>query len=95
MNNPFEPINARLTNIEALTLEVLELLSSSSISPPPADDYLSLKEAAEFLSVAPQTMYQNIKRIPHQKRFGKLYFKRSELVAYLENGATAQTKKRG
>ncbi len=61
-------------------------------TPPPADDYLSLKDAADFLSVAPQTMYQNTKRIPHIKRFGKLYFKRSELVAYLEQGATAQKK---
>ncbi|WP_223834337.1 hypothetical protein [Spirosoma profusum] len=28
MNNPFEPINARLTNLEALTLEVLQYLRS-------------------------------------------------------------------
>lgn len=92
MNNPFEPINARLNNLEALTLEVLQHLRGTNTSPPPADDFLSLKEAAEFLHVAPQTIYQNIKRIPNHKRFGKLYFKRSELVAYLEEGATKNQK---
>lgn len=90
MNNPFEPINARLNNLEALTLEVLQYLRGANPTPPPADDFLSLKDAADFLSVAPQTMYQNIKHIPHSKRFGKLYFKRSELVAYLEAGTKNQ-----
>lgn len=67
-----------------------QLLLERQTPPPPADDFLSLKEAADFLSIAPQTMYQNVKRIPHHKRFGKLYFKRSELVAYLEAGTKNQ-----
>lgn len=68
----------------------LKYPSTTATPPPPADDFLSLKEAAQFLHVAEQTMYQNIKHIPHQKRFGKLYFKRSELEAYLEEGRVAQ-----
>lgn len=95
MNNPFEPINARLNNLEALTLQVLQHLRSNDSTPPPADDFLSLKEAASFLGIAPQTMYQNVKRIPHHKRFGKLFFRRSELVAYLEDGAATHAKKGG
>lgn len=77
----------KLEGIEALLLERQQIAA-----PSPADDFLTLKDTAEFLSVAPQTIYQNIKRIPHQKRFGKLYFKRSELVAYLEQGAAPQKK---
>ena len=69
----------KLEGIEALLLERQQV-------PPPDDDFLLLKEAAEFMHSAEQTVYQNIKKIPHYKRFGKLYFKRSELVAYLENG---------
>ena len=86
--NPFVSIECKLVRLERLLLEMRDDLTAAPA--PAADDFLSLKEAAEFLSVAPQTIYQNIKRIPHHKRFGKLYFKRSELVAYLEQGATAQ-----
>ena len=47
---------------------------------------LNVKQAAELLNIAPQTVYQRIKRIPHTKRFGKLYFNRRELLDYLNNG---------
>lgn len=91
MNNPFEPINARLNNLEALTLEVLQHLRCTT-PPPPADDFLSVKEAAEFLNVAPQTIYQNVKRIKHSKRMGKLHFRRSDLVDFIENGRPTNKK---
>ena len=51
---------------------------------------LNLSEAAEYLGVAEQTIYQNIKKIPHSKRFGKLYFLRSELEQYLAEGKVKQ-----
>lgn len=87
MNNPFEPINARLNNLEALTLEVLQLLRSAAPSPASIDESpLSVQQAAEFLDISKQTVYQNIDKIPHKKRFGRLYFLKSELVAYLEAG---------
>ena len=41
-------------------------------------------EAAEFLGIAEQTIYQNIKKVPHRKRFGRLYFFKSELLAYID-----------
>lgn len=49
----------------------------------------NLKGAAEFLGCAEQTIYQNIKSIPHHKRFGKLYFFESELLEYLKGGVPA------
>ncbi len=87
--NPFVSIESKLLRLERQLLEMRDILTASS-TPAPADDFLSLKEAAEFLNVAPQTIYQNIKRIPHMKRFGKLAFKRSELLAYLEEGRVTQ-----
>ena len=85
VENPFASIERRFNRLENLLIEMRDSLPAAPTDTL-ADDFLSLKEAAEFLSVAPQTIYQNIKKIPHQKRFGKLYFKRSGLVEYLEEG---------
>lgn len=93
VDNPFAVLERRLNRIESLLLEIQE--SKPVFTPAPADEFLSLKDAAQFLGVAPQTMYQNIKKLPHMKRFGKLTFKRSELIAYLEEGATPGKKKGG
>lgn len=49
----------------------------------------NIKEAADFLGCAEQTIYQNIKKLPHKKRFGKLYFFESELLEYLKGGEPA------
>ena len=49
------------------------------------DAILRTKEAAKLLGISVQTIYKNSWKIPHMKRFGKLYFKKSELIAYLEN----------
>ena len=48
---------------------------------------LSAQQAADFLGIAPQTLYQNVKKIPHRKRFGKLYFFPSDLREYLKEGS--------
>lgn len=47
---------------------------------------LDVVQAADFLNVSKQTIYQNIGRIPHRKRHGKLYFFRPELAEYLNKG---------
>ncbi len=47
---------------------------------------LNVEGAAEFLGITKQTVYQNIDKIPHRKRFGRLYFFRAELLAYLNAG---------
>ncbi|MFD2937253.1 helix-turn-helix domain-containing protein [Spirosoma flavum] len=85
-HNPFEPINERLTNLEALALEMLQLLRKTENNPATAPDDeapLTIKQAAEFLNVSRQTIYQNIAKIPHRKRHGRLYFFKSELLDYL------------
>lgn len=73
--------------IETNSLNTLDV-SASAVD----NNHFNIKQAAEFLGVADQTIYQNIKKIPHSKRFGKLYFRRSELEAYLADGKV-NTKK--
>ena len=48
--------------------------------------YLTASDAAKFLGIAKQTLYQSISKVPHTKRFGKLYFLESDLTAYLGGG---------
>lgn len=63
----------------------------STITTPPQPTtgkrYLTAKEAANFLGIAIQTLYQNIDRLPYIKKHGKLFFLESELIAYMEGGA--------
>lgn len=50
--------------------------------------FLTLKEAAEFLSVKDTTMYQIVKekRIPFSKPGGKnIYFFKEDLMKYIED----------
>lgn len=86
MQNPFEIIASRLSNIEELLLDI----KHGSLSPPPQPTdgklYLSAKEAAEFMGIRLQTLYQNIGRVPHVKKHGKLLFTRDGLVKYIEEG---------
>ena len=89
MENQFN--EAALSAIVRATVQ--QVLANQAITHPQPttsteykNEYLTVDEAAKFLKVARQTIYQNVKRLPHIKRFGKLYFKVSELVAYLEAG---------
>jgi len=49
---------------------------------------LSLKEASEFLKLAPQTIYGFTSKriIPFRKRGKKLYFKQMDLEKWIEEG---------
>lgn len=89
--------------LSPLRLSELELLieksvtralnkANPSLATTPAPDEetpLTVVEASKFLGVSKQTVYQNITRIPHKKRFGRLYFFRSQLTEYLNAGEGA------
>ena len=70
---------------EVLSDELKDQLTTTT-PPQPTDGklYLSAKEAADFLGLKIQTIYQNIDRIPHIKKHGKLLFTRDGLIAYVE-----------
>ncbi len=60
---------------------------------PIPQEFLNVSEAAELLGIASQTLYTNIGKIPHLKRHGRLYFKRTELIDYLESGRVKGSNK--
>jgi len=53
---------------------------------------LSLEEAAEFLRLRPQTVYQKISSIPHSKVGKILLFKREDLLKYIESNKRKTNK---
>jgi len=87
ITNPFEEINNRLSRIEQ------ELIRQSS--KPDSDQerslnssFLTVSEAAKFLGLAVQTIYGLVsrKKLPYYKRQKRVYFKKSDLIFWLESG---------
>ena len=85
MNNPFETIDARLTNIECL---LLDLKHSQNLNSPDTEQLLTIKQAAEFLSLTVPTLYGLVQRaaIPVSKRGKRLYFSKQELTEWIKAG---------
>ena len=59
-----------------------------------SDKIFSIKEAANFLNLAIQTLYgfTSKREIPFMKKGKKLYFKESELLNWLEEGKKKSVK---
>ena len=87
MNNPFEVIEARLSSIENL---ILDLKHTHQTIEPTAqtEQLLTIQEAAEFLSLSVPTLYSKVSKneLPVMKRSKRLYFSRTELLDYLKVG---------
>lgn len=76
MNNPFETINERLSNIETLLLDIKRKPEQEEKS-----ENLTVKETAEVLKVSEQSVHNYIKRglISAQKMGRILLIKRTDL----------------
>jgi excisionase family DNA binding protein len=105
MTNPFETIDARLTNIESL---ILSIKHQSTQETPEKDELLTVQETAKFLHLSVPTIYSLISKsaIPSMKRSKRCYFLKADLIEYLKKGtkktdaeivleATNKLKKRG
>lgn len=81
----FEQLPEAIYNLSLELLEIKQLLTQRSTPAPTADNEtpLTIQQAADFLNVSRQTIYQNIAKIPHRKRHGRLYFFKTELAEYL------------
>ena len=86
MVNPYEVIDRRLSAIEQVLQELRQQRDNHITPATDENNPLNVEQAAEFLGVSRQTIYQNIARLPKRKRFGRLYFFRSELAEYLNAG---------
>lgn len=87
MNNPFEVIEARLSSIENLILDLKH--KPKSVEPTrEAEELLTVQEAAEFLHLSVPTIYSKVSKgeLPVMKRSKRLYFSRTELLDYLKDG---------
>lgn len=87
MNNPFEVIEARLSSIENLILDLKH--KPQKVEPTDQQEQLlTVQEAAEFLSLTVPTMYSKVSKgeLPVMKRSKRLYFSRTELLEYLKDG---------
>ena len=87
MNNPFESIETRLSNIESLLLD-LKHLSKDPGKEPEVDELLTVQDAAKFLSLSVPTIYGLISKmeLPVMKRSKRCYFSKVELINYLKQG---------
>ena len=84
MENPFEEIIQRLERIELLLINQ----QSRSTQESEEDEILNVQEAAAFVGEAVATIYGRTSKreIPHYKKGKKLYFKKPELIEWIEGG---------
>ncbi len=86
MNNPFEVIEARLSSIENLILDLKQPTKVEPTEQP--EQLLTVQGAAEFLGLTVPTIYSKCSRneLPFMKRSKRLYFSSTELMEYLKEG---------
>jgi len=87
MQNPFECIEERLVNIEALLVK-LSLTNENQGSSPEKDEIMTVQDAAKFLSLSVPTIYALMGKgeLPFMKRSKRCYFSKVELFKYLNAG---------
>ncbi|MEP6794033.1 MAG: helix-turn-helix domain-containing protein [Saprospiraceae bacterium] len=85
--NPFESIDSRLSNIEII---LLQLQTGHQKIPPEREsgEFMTVPQAADMLHLSVPTIYGLIHRreLSSLKRGKRVYFKRAELLKYLEDG---------
>ncbi len=94
MINPFETLFKKL---EAIDLKIEALRESQPVKSKAEDeeiDLLNVEQAAKFLSLEKQTIYQKVskRQIPFMKRSKNLYFSKKALLKYLAEGAYKTTE---
>ena len=82
LQNPFQLITNDLNEIKNL-ISNLYLVQTK---PDPEEELTDLKGAAKFLKIAPGTIYNQIKNIPHSKKGKRLYFSKKELISWIKEG---------
>lgn len=88
MTNPFELIEARLSNIETLLLDIKHVTNNQTARQPESDKLLTIHQAAELVSLSVPTIYTLVSKaqIPVSKRGKRLYFSKQELTNWIKAG---------
>lgn len=88
MNNPFEVIEARLSNIETLILDLKH--QPKEVEPTAApDQLLTVDEVSELLHLSKPTIYSKHSKgeLPGVCKRGKrLYFQRDIIISWIKEG---------
>lgn len=87
MNNPFETLDARLSNIENLLLDI----KHKHVIPAPhveQDELLTIQQTAELLKLSVPTVYGLVSRkaIPVMKKSKRLYFSKQSIIEWVKSG---------
>tara|TARA_B110000046_G_scaffold12569_1_gene12425 strand:- start:4304 stop:4654 length:351 start_codon:yes stop_codon:yes gene_type:complete len=86
----FENLPNAVTMLTKEVSELKRLLIEKQEQAPTTqpEQLLTIQEAAEFLSLTVPTMYSKVSKgeLPVMKRSKRLYFSRTELMAYLKEG---------
>ena len=88
MNNPFELIDARLSNIENLLISI-KYAPKEKNKHPESDELLTIDEVAELLHLSKTTVYSKHSKgeIPGVCKKGKrLYFQRQVIIDWIKSG---------
>ncbi len=88
--NPFEAIH---TKLDELTSEI-RALRKALAHQPERDEIGGLDLAVQITGLAQRTIYKLTHRraIPHRRVGGRLYFRRSELEAWIDSGRRPTAK---
>jgi excisionase family DNA binding protein len=85
MSNPFETIDARLSNIENLLLDLKHPPLKPLLDKSTEDPLIKIEEVCKILGVSKVTIHSYKKKgfIPFLRLSNKVYFRRSEVLASL------------
>lgn len=85
MENPFQELFQRLDRIDQI---LSELMASNPSSTFIEDDIFDINQASQFVHLSKATLYylSSKCKIPVNKKGKRLYFSKSELVAWLKSG---------
>ncbi|MET4141464.1 helix-turn-helix domain-containing protein [Pedobacter sp. UYP1] len=88
MKYTFEELPQAISALHNKVDNIKYLLLESQKVPPPYADLLTIKQAAEFLSLSVPTLYTKVSRkeIPVNKRGKRLYFSTAELSTWIKSG---------
>lgn len=77
--------------VEAIAVRVAELLAADRASSSGPEPWIAVEDAAAHLACRPHRIYDLVAsgRLPHRKEGRRVLFRRSELDAYLDEGAGA------
>ncbi|MBK7388611.1 MAG: helix-turn-helix domain-containing protein [Bacteroidia bacterium] len=88
MENPFSQLASRFDKVELLLEKILADMPDIKLFNSGSEKFMNIKEASEFLNLQVPTLYSKVSNgeIPYNKRAGRLYFSKAELILWIKEG---------